>query len=50
MDRREFLMTGAAVSAAALLPKSLLAESAKKENTERFSRPLASVSYLSYMI
>ena len=32
MDRRQFLMTGAAMSAAALLPESLLAKSAKKKN------------------
>jgi len=40
MDRREFLITGAAVSAAALFPKSLLAESTKRENAGRFAQPL----------
>ncbi len=40
MNRREFLMRGAALSAAALLPGSLLAESAKKENSKRFPQQL----------
>ena len=40
MNRREFLNTTAALSAAALLPGSLLAESAKRENRRRFPQSL----------
>lgn len=43
MDRRQFLMTGAALSAAALLPEALLAKSAKKKNAEKFTKPLEPV-------
>ncbi len=43
MKRRDFLITGAAISAAAMLPGSLLAESAKKENIDRFPQPLAPI-------
>lgn len=40
MNRRTFLMTGAAVTAVALLPESLLADSAKAVNKQKFPRPL----------
>jgi len=40
MDRREFLAASAAMSATALFPSTLLAESSKKENSSRFSKPL----------
>ena len=43
MNRRDFLITGAALSAAAMIPGSLLAESTKKENTDRFPQQLAPI-------
>jgi FtsP/CotA-like multicopper oxidase with cupredoxin domain len=41
MNRRNFLMTSAALSATSLLPLNLLSESAKKENKWRFPTQLA---------
>lgn len=40
MDRRKFFKTGAALSATALFPSSLLAESTKKENQEKYPKAL----------
>jgi len=40
MDRREFLSASAAVSAATLFPSSLLAESTKVRNRDKFPKPL----------
>ncbi len=40
MDRREFLAAGAAMSAAALFPATLLAERAKSGSGDRFPSPL----------
>ena len=41
MDRRTFLMTNGALTAAALLPATLLAEGAEKANEKKFPRSLA---------
>lgn len=40
MDRRTFLQTGAALSAASLVPASLLAEESRRENQQKFPGPL----------
>ncbi len=40
MNRRDFLITGAALSAATLLPGSLFAETTKRKNLKRFPRQL----------
>ncbi len=40
MNRRDFLITGAALSAATLLPGSLFAETTKRKNSKRFPRQL----------